>query len=293
VFARTVERPWRSCASRRARRASRRKTRRHPRVGKPGVARRNQAGGRAVEHVKVGRSLRERRLLRIPPDGVQASARKRRTARPTFGLCRRASISLRSAHGFAHPRKAASRNSAMGSRRQLILYHDQLRAAGQKPTVPGARRALAAASELHDAPYRWRRRAGRHEIQSREIHLALPPVSAYAGSSPRDHCVPTRAGNGNNRQELEKVRSWKIWRVLATRFLRPLVARSSRTRGENQLHPDESSSQRPCASEPRIGCGYIVPTTARRRLGRAGSPLAACRCKAKARRPRHRCRLCW
>src|SRR6266566_7658582 len=126
----------------------------------------------------------------------------------------------------------------MGSRRQLVLYHDQLRAAGQKPTVPDARRARS------DAPYRWRCCARCHEIQSREIHLALPPVPAYAGSSACDHRVSARTRHGNVRQELEKVRRWKTWRGLATRFLRPQVARSSRAARENQLHPDESGSQR-------------------------------------------------
>ena len=53
----------------------------------------------------------------------------------------------------------------MGGRGELVLYNDQLRAAGQKPIV----------SCRH-----WRCRARHHEIQPREIRLALPPVPAYA-----------------------------------------------------------------------------------------------------------------
>ena len=63
----------------------------------------------------------------------------------------------------------------MGSRWQLVLYHNQLRAAGQKPIV----------SCRH-----WRCRARRDEVQPREIRLALPPVPAYAGSSARDYGIP-------------------------------------------------------------------------------------------------------
>jgi hypothetical protein len=76
----------------------------------------------------------------------------------------------------------------MGSRRQPVLYYDQLRAAGQKPIVP----------RRH-----WRCRARRHEIQSREIHLALPPVSAYAGPSARNHRVPSEPGMATT------VKNWK------------------------------------------------------------------------------------
>ena len=180
------------------------------------------------------------------------------TARPTFCLCRRASVSIAWMYGSPGPRKAASRNSAMGSRRQLVLYHDQLRAAGQKPSVP----------RRH-----WRRRARRHEIQSREIHLALPPVPAYAGSSACNRRVSTRAGNGNNRQELKKNHCWKTWRRLATRFLRQ-VARSSRTRRENQLHPDESGPQRivPASRGLVVGISSKRPPAA---ASVAGSPLHA------------------
>src|SRR5207248_3597105 len=60
----------------------------------------------------------------------------------------------------------------MGGRRQLVFYHHQLRAAGQKPTLP---RRL------------WRCCARRHEIQPRATRLALPPLSAHARSSARDH----------------------------------------------------------------------------------------------------------
>ena len=131
----------------------------------------------------------------------------------------------------------------------MVLYHDQLRAAGQKPTVSDARRARS------DAPYRWRRRARCDEVQPREIPLALPPLPAYAGSSPRDHCVPARTGNGNNHRELEKVRRRKTWRGLATRFFRSPLARPSRTGRENQLHPDESGPQRIVPATGGLGVG--------------------------------------
>ena len=152
----------------------------------------------------------------------------------------------------------------------MVLYHDQLRAAGQKPTVSDARRARS------DAPYRWRRRARCDEVQPREIPLALPPLPAYAGSSPRDHCVPARTGNCNNHQELEKVRRRKTWRGLATRFLRPQVARSSRTRRENQLHPNESGSQRivPASRGLVVGISSKRPRAAEL-VGRGSPPLHA------------------
>ena len=82
----------------------------------------------------------------------------------------------------------------MGSRRQLVFYHHQLRAAGQKPTLP---RRL------------WRCCARRHEIQPRATRLALLPLSAHARSSARDHRVPARTGHANDRQELEEVRRGK------------------------------------------------------------------------------------
>jgi REP element-mobilizing transposase RayT len=39
-------------------------------------------------------------------------------------------------HGFARPRKAASHNSTMGGRGQLVFHHDQLCVSRQKPIVP-------------------------------------------------------------------------------------------------------------------------------------------------------------
>jgi hypothetical protein len=102
----------------------------------------------------------------------------------------------------------------MGSRGQLVLYHHQLSAAGQKPTVP----------RRH-----WRCRASRHEIQPRAIRLALPFVPAYARSSARHYCVPAPTGHANDRQELEEVRCRKIRRGLATRFFRSPPTRPSRT----------------------------------------------------------------
>jgi hypothetical protein len=84
-----------------------------------------------------------------------------RTARPTFfrdWRCK--SVPLRSAHGFARPQKVTSHDSAVGGRGKLVLYHHQLHATRQKPTLP--RRS-------------WRCRDRRHEIQSRAIRLALPP----------------------------------------------------------------------------------------------------------------------
>ena len=175
-----------------------------------------------VGRVKVGRSLRERRL------GRQSTACRGLPALPIC-VCCRASVSIGWIYGSPGPQKAASHNSTMGGRGELVLYHDQLRSAGQKPIV----------SCRH-----WRCRPRRDELQPREIRLALPPVPAYAGSSARDHGVPARTGNGNNHQELEKVRCRKTWRRLATRFFRSSLARPSRTGRENQLHPDESGPQR-------------------------------------------------
>ena len=58
-------------------------------------------------------------------------------------------VPLRSTHGFAHRQKAASLHPAVGGRGKLVLYHHQLRAAGQKPTLPRRN---------------WRCHARRHEI---------------------------------------------------------------------------------------------------------------------------------
>lgn len=85
----------------------------------------------------------------------------------------------------------------MGGRRQLVFRHSQLRAAREKPVV--------------SSRY-WRGRARRDEVQPRKMCLALPTVSADAGSFTRHNGVSARTGNGNNYQELEKVRCWKIQR---------------------------------------------------------------------------------
>jgi hypothetical protein len=138
---------------------------------------------------------------------------------------------LRCSHGFARPRKAASHNSTMGGRGQLVFHHDQLCVSRQKPIVPCRH---------------WQCRARRHEIQPREIRLALPVVPAYARSSACDHCLSARPGNGNDGEELEKVRRRKARRGLATRFFRSPLSRSPRTGRENQLHPDESGSKGLC-----------------------------------------------
>ena len=79
-------------------------------------------------------------------------------------------------YGSPDPQKAASHNSTMGGRGELVLYNDQLRAAGQKPIVSCGH---------------WRCRARDDELQPREIRLALPPVPAYAESSARNHGIPT------------------------------------------------------------------------------------------------------
>jgi hypothetical protein len=112
-----------------------------------------------------------------------------RTARPTF-FCdwRLKSVPLCSAHGFARPQKVTSHDSAVDGRGKLVLYHHQLRAAGQELTLPRRN---------------WRCPARRHEIQPRAICLALPLVRAYAGSSARDYCVLARTGMQTT------VRNWK------------------------------------------------------------------------------------
>jgi hypothetical protein len=162
--------------------------------------------GRARHSVRA-----ELRALRIRTSHSAHGAQ--RTARPTF-FCdwRCKSVPLRSAHGFARPQKVTSLDSAVGGRGKLFFYHHQLRAAGQKPTLPRRN---------------WRCRARRHEIQPRAIRLALPSLSAYAGSSARHYCVPARTGNANDRQELEEVRRGKTWSGLATRFFRAPLAQPS------------------------------------------------------------------
>ena len=76
------------------------------------------------------------------------------------------------------------------------------------------------------------------------------------------------------------VKNWKRfvagnqWRGLATRFFRSPLARPSRTRRENSYIVMIRFAW-DCASERRIGCGFIDLTTVRRRVGRAGSPLHA------------------
>ena len=78
---------------------------------------------------------------------------------PYLGVYAMPDVRLRCMHGSPRPQKAASHNSAMGDRGQLVLYHHQPRASGQKPTVPCRHRRCCARC---------------HEVQSREIRLALP-----------------------------------------------------------------------------------------------------------------------
>jgi len=100
--------------------------------------------------------------------------------------------------------------------------------------------------------------------------MALPPVPAYAGSSARDYCVPARAGNCKDHQELEEVRCRRAWRELATRFFRSPLARPSRTGRENQLHPDESGSQRIVRAIGGLGVGLSSERpSAAKSIGRA------------------------
>ena len=151
-------------------------------------------GGSEVEWVRAeafgGARHSVRAELRALTIRTSHSARgAQRTARPTFFRDWRCKcVPLRSAHGFACPQKAASRHSAVGGGGKLVVYHHQLRAAGQKLTLPRRN---------------WRCRARSHEIQPRAICLALRPLSAYAGSSARDYCVPARTGMQTT------VRNWK------------------------------------------------------------------------------------
>src|SRR5947207_13475189 len=100
------------------------------------------------------------------------------------------SLFLSSAHELARPQKAAACNSAMGGRGQLVLHHHQMRAAGKESIMP----------RRH-----WRGGARSHEVQPREVCLALSSLPAHAGSFARGPRFPARAGNGNGDQELEKV----------------------------------------------------------------------------------------
>ena len=145
-----------------------------------------------------------------------------RTERPTF-FCdwRFKSVLLRSAQGFALPQKVTSHDSGADGRGKLILYHHQLRAAGQKLTLPRRN---------------WRCPARRHEIQPEAIELALPLMRAYARSSAGDYCVSARTGNANDREELEEVRRRNHGGGLATRFFRSPLARPSRIEGEDQSY---------------------------------------------------------
>src|SRR5437879_9932113 len=125
-------------------------------------------------------------------------------ALPTIVLCPHAKKLLRSARGVANSEEAASCDSTMGGRGQLVLYHSQLRAPGQKPVVP----------------CRHRRGCARcYEIQPRATHLALSIMSAYACLSACHYRIPARTGNANHHHELEEVHRRKMWRGLATRFL--------------------------------------------------------------------------
>ena len=94
-------------------------------------------GGSEVEWVRAeafgGARHSVRAELRALTIRTSHSARgAQRTARPTFFRDWRCKcVPLRSAHGFACPQKAASRHSAVGGGGKLVLYHHQLRAAGQ------------------------------------------------------------------------------------------------------------------------------------------------------------------
>ena len=125
---------------------------------------------------------------------------------------------------------------------------------GKKPTVP----------RRH-----WRCGASRREIQPREIRLALPAVPAHARSSACNHCVSARTGNGNDAKELEEVHRRKAWRGMATRFFRSSLARSSRTGRENQLHPNESGSQRIVRASGGLDMGLLLERSAAVLVGRA------------------------
>ena len=169
--------------------------------------------GDAVAEAGAGDTAEAGQADAAAGDNAAGAHGAQRTARPTFFRdWRFKSVRLRSAHGFARPQKIASHDSAVGGRGQLVLYHHQLRAAGQKPTLPRRN---------------WRCRARPHEVQPRAVRLALPPLPAYAGSSARHYCIPARAGNANDRQELEEVRRGKSWRGLATRFFRAPLAQPS------------------------------------------------------------------
>jgi hypothetical protein len=167
--------------------------------------------------------------------------------------------SLRCEHGFACPRKAASHNSTMGGRRQLVFHHDQLCASRQKPIVPCRH---------------WQRRARRDEIQPREIRLALPAVPADAGSSACDHRV-----SGANREWKGLSRTGKSSPPESMAWIGNAISSTTgcaintncKRKPATSCEPDSSKD---CASVQRIGCGFIDPTTVRRRVGRAGPDMS-------------------
>ena len=73
------------------------------------------------------------RILKLDTDESDFSF----SSRPTFSCDWRCkSVPLSSSHGLARPQKVTSHNSTVGGRGKLVLYHHQLPAAGQEPTLP-------------------------------------------------------------------------------------------------------------------------------------------------------------
>ena len=211
---------------------------------------------RSLGRVMVGRPLP------WAPFGECRSACRGLPALPFLRLPERERLRYAAPHGLACSPKAASHNSTMDGRGQLVLHLHQLRPARQESTVP----------------IRYRQRcARRREVQSREIRLALPPVSADGGSSACDRCLPT--WNANDRQELEEVRCRTTSRGVATRFFRSPPAGSSRTRRKSELHSHESGSERVVRASRRLDVGLSVKQSpAAELVGRAVWSLRAAAC---------------
>src|SRR5207248_9712809 len=137
----------------------------------------------------------------------------------------------------------------MGGRGQLVLHHHQMRAAGKESIMP----------RRH-----WRGGACSHEVRPPEVCLTLSSLPAHAGSSARGPRFPARAGYESRRFKLEKIRRDETRCEMAAGLFRSSVAQRSGTAREDELHPDESSSQRlvPASGGLVVGISSKRPPTA-------------------------------
>ena len=120
-----------------------------------------------------------------------------RTARPTFfAFARTRASSLRCAHGLACSPKAASHNSTMDGRGQLVLHH-----------------YLTASRVAHQSvPIRYRQRFARRREVQHEIFVWHCRLAANGRSAACDHCRFCVHRECGRSQELDEGRSRKTSR---------------------------------------------------------------------------------